>query len=241
MQKRAFVTGAAGGIGEAIARRLAGQGYAVAMADVNPQVAEVAAGIPGAVPVLLDVTDRTGLQREIDAFAAGGLDLMVNNAVMFHYARLTDTPAEVMDLMIDVGLKGALWGTRAATPHLIARGGGCILNLSSMAVFIAIRETPVYSAIKGALDAFTRQQAIELAPFGIRANALAPGTVPTPATNRRIDADGWQLRQGRSPLRRVVTADDIAEAAVFLASDAAASITGITLKVDAGATIAGPG
>ncbi|GGH61740.1 SDR family oxidoreductase [Frigidibacter albus] len=241
MQKRAFVTGAAGGIGEAIARRLAGQKYAVAMADVNPQVAEVAAGIPGAVPVLLDVADRTGLQREIDAFAAEGLDLMVNNAVMFHYSRLIDTPAEVMDLMIDVGLKGALWGTRAATPHLIARGGGCTLNLSSMAVYIAIRETPVYSAIKGALDAFTRQQAIELAPFGIRVNALAPGTVPTPATNRRIDSDGWQLRQGRSPLRRVVTADDIAGAAVFLASDAAASITGITLKVDAGTTIAGPG
>jgi NAD(P)-dependent dehydrogenase (short-subunit alcohol dehydrogenase family) len=110
-----------------------------------------------------------------------------------------------------------------------------------MAVFLAIRETPVYTAIKGALDALTRQQALELAPHGIRVNALAPGTVPTPATNKRIDADGWQLRHNRSPLRRVVSAEDIANAVAFLVSEDAGSITGVTLKVDAGTTIAGPG
>ncbi|MBS7700008.1 MULTISPECIES: SDR family oxidoreductase [unclassified Chelatococcus] len=239
-QKRAFVTGAAGGIGEAIARRLARDGYAVAMADVNPDVAATAASVDSAVPVIVDVSDRVALQREIDSFAQGGLDVLVNNAVLFHYAKLTDTPAEIVDRMVDVGLKGSLWGTQAATPHLVARGGGCILNLSSMAVFIAIRETPIYTAIKGALDAFTRQQAVELGPFGIRVNALAPGTVPTPATNRRIDADGWELRHNRSPLRRVVSAEDIANAAAFLASEAGSGMTGVTLKVDAGATIAGP-
>jgi Short-chain alcohol dehydrogenase of unknown specificity len=239
--RRAFVTGAAGGIGEAIARRLAAEGATVAMADVNPQVVEASAGVARAVPVVVDVSDRKALQGEIDGFAAEGLDILVNNAVMFHYARLVETPEAVVDRMLAIGLKGAFWGTQAATPHLIARGSGAIINLSSMAVSVAIRETPVYTAIKGALDAYTRQQAAELGPYGIRVNALAPGTVPTPATNRRIDAGGWALREGRSPLRRVVSAEDIAAAAAFLASDEAASITGVTLKVDAGVTVAGPG
>jgi NAD(P)-dependent dehydrogenase (short-subunit alcohol dehydrogenase family) len=241
MAKRAFVTGAAGGIGAGIARRLSQDGYIVAMADINADVVSAAQAVAGAVPVQVDVSDGIALGREIDAFARDGLDILVNNAVMFHYQRLQDTPVQVADRMIDVGLKGALWGTQAATPHLIARGGGSIINLSSMAVFLAIRETPVYTAIKGALDALTRQQALELAPHGIRVNALAPGTVPTPATNKRIDADGWQLRHNRSPLRRVVSAEDIANAVAFLVSEDAGSITGVTLKVDAGTTIAGPG
>ena len=239
--RRAFVTGAAGGIGEAIARRLADEGAVVAMADLNPDVVRVSAGIERSIPVVVDVSDRRALQHEIDSFAADGLDILVNNAVVFHYAPLSETQEDVIDRMIDVGLKGALWGSQAAAPHMIARGGGSIINLSSMAVFIAIRETPVYSSIKGALDALTRQQAVELGPHGIRVNALAPGTVPTPATNKRIDAAGWALRGGRSPLRRVVSAQDIAAAAAFLVSDDAASITGVTLKIDAGATIAGPG
>jgi NAD(P)-dependent dehydrogenase (short-subunit alcohol dehydrogenase family) len=241
MAKRAFITGAAGGIGAGIARRLSQDGYIVAMADINEDVVSAAQAVAGAVPVQVDVSDSVELGREIDAFAKDGLDVLVNNAVMFHYQRLQDTPAQVANRMIDVGLKGALWGTQAATPHLIARGGGSIINLSSMAVFLAIRETPVYTAIKGALDALTRQQALELAPHGIRVNALAPGTVPTPATNKRIDADGWQLRHNRSPLRRVVSAEDIANAVAFLVSENAGSITGVTLKVDAGTTIAGPG
>ena len=241
MAKRVFVTGAASGIGAAIAQRLSQDGFIVAMADVNPDVANTASGVPGAVPVVVDVADGDALMREIESFGADRLDVLVNNAVMFNYQRLTDTPAQVTNRMIDIGLKGALWGTMAATPLMTERGSGSIINLSSMAVFIAIRETPVYTAIKGALDALTRQQAIDLARFGIRVNAVAPGTVPTPATNKRIHADGWQLRHNRSPLRRVVSAQDIANAVAFLVSEDAASISGVTLKVDAGATIAGPG
>lgn len=241
MNKRAFVTGAAGGIGAAVAKRLSQDGYVVAMADVDAKVFDTARDVNHAVPIQVDVTDGDALSREIDTFAADGLDLLVNNAVMFHYRPLRETSVEIVNRMIDIGLKGALWGTQAATPHLIARGSGSIINLSSMAVYLAIRETPVYTSIKGALDAFTRQQAIELARFGIRVNAIAPGTVPTPATNKRISDDGWQLRENRSPLRRVVSAEDIANAVAFLVSDDAATITGVTLKVDAATTIAGPG
>jgi NAD(P)-dependent dehydrogenase (short-subunit alcohol dehydrogenase family) len=239
--RRAFVTGAGGGIGAAIARGFAAEGATVALADINgPMVTETAAAIPGSRAVVVDVSDRAALHQAVDDFAVDGLDIMVNNAVVFHYALLTDMQEDVVDRMLDVGAKGTFWGTQAATPHLIARGGGSVINLSSMALFVAIRHTAVYTAIKGAVDAFTRQQAVELGVHGIRVNALAPGTVPTPATNARLDADGWELRRARSPIGRVVIDDDIAAAATFLASDAGASITGVTLKIDGAVTIAGP-
>ncbi len=114
----------------------------------------------------------------------GGLDVLVNNAAYFHYAPLTEMPEDVVDRMIDVGLKGALWSLQAATPHLIARGGGAVINLSSVAVSIAIKHAAVYSAIKGALDTLTRQQSGGTGAHGIRVNALAPGPVITPAPAR---------------------------------------------------------
>lgn len=190
--------------------------------------------------MIVDVADRQALAAAIDEFADGGLDIMVNNAVKFHYALLADTDEHVVQQMMDVGLKGALWGIQAATPHLVASGGGSIINLSSMAIAIAVRHTPVYTAIKGAIDAVTRQQAVELGIHGIRVNALAPGTVPTPATSARLDDAGWELRRARSPIRRIVSDTNIAAAAAFLASDQALSITGVTLKIDGAVTIAGP-
>ena len=142
--------------------------------------------------------------------------------------------------MIDVGLKGALWSSQAAIPHLIARGGGCVINLSSVAVSFAIRNAAVYSSIKGALDTLTRQQAVELGPHGIRVNALAPGPVSTPGANSVIDAAGWEARQARTPLRRLASAEDIAAAAVFLASEEGRNIAGVTLKIDGAITLTGP-
>jgi len=129
---------------------------------------------------------------------------------------------------------------QAATPHLIARGGGCVVNLSSAAVFFAIRNAAVYTSIKGAIDALTRQQAVELGAFGIRVNAIAPGPVSTPGANSVIDAAGWEARRTRTPLKRVATADEIAAAVVYLASEEGRSISGVTLKIDGAITVAGP-
>ncbi|MBE7734263.1 SDR family NAD(P)-dependent oxidoreductase [Devosia faecipullorum] len=240
--KRAFITGAGGGIGAAIARRFAEEGATVALADINaPLVESAAAAIPGAKAYVLDVRNRAAVHAAVDDFASqGGLDAMVNNAVAFHYAQLTDMPEDIIDRMLDVGVKGTYWSTQAATPHLIARGGGSIISLSSVAVSFAIKNAAVYTSIKGAVDAFTRQQAVELGVYGIRVNALAPGAVETPGASSVIDAEGWEKRRNMTPLGRLVTDREVASAAVFLASDEAASIAGVTLKIDAGITIAGP-
>jgi len=147
----------------------------------------------------------------------------------------------VIDRMLDVGIKGTYWALQAATPHLVARGGGtAVINLSSVAVSFAIRNAAVYSSIKGAIDTLTRQQACELGAHGVRVNALAPGPVDTPGASAVIDEAGWEARRNRTPIRRLATAEDVAEAAVFLACDQARSIAGVTLKIDGGITAAGP-
>jgi galactitol 2-dehydrogenase len=229
--KAAFVTGAGAGIGRAIADALAREGATVARVDID-----------GKTPYQCDVSDRAAVFETMKRFVeeAGGLDILVNNAVYFHYAPLVDMPEAAIHRMVDVGIKGVFWATQAATPHLIARRGGAIINLSSVAVSFGIKNAAVYSSIKGAIDTFTRQQAVELAPHGIRVNALAPGPVSTPGANSVIDAAGWEARRARTPLKRLATAEEVASAAVYLASDDARSIAGVTLKIDGAITVVGP-
>jgi NAD(P)-dependent dehydrogenase (short-subunit alcohol dehydrogenase family) len=245
MAGAAFITGAGGGLGLAIARAFAAEGMAVGMLDNNAElVTAAAATVPGGrgVPIVCDVSDRRAVRGAVDGFVAqqGGLDVLVNNAVQFHYAPMAEMPEEIIDRMLDIGLKGVYWSLQAAIPHLIARGGGSVINLSSIAVSFAIGNAAVYTSIKGAIDALTRQQAVELGRHGIRVNALAPGSVVTPGASSVIDARGWEARTARTPLQRLATPEEVAAAAVFLASDAARSITGVTLKIDAGMTVSGP-
>lgn len=241
----AFVTGGGGGIGLAIALHMAEAGATVAIGDVDASLLEKAqAEHPdaGLVAVECDVTDRQAVKRYVDDFAAsqGGLAILVNNAVAFHYDLLENFDEDRAARMIDVGLKGALWTSQAAIPHLRASGSGVILNLSSIAVSMAIPKASVYTSIKGAIDALTRQQAAELGSDGIRVNAIAPGSVPTPGANSVIDEQGWKSRAAKTLLGRLPDAQDVARAAVFLASDDARCITGVTLKIDSGMTVAGP-
>jgi len=244
--RAALVTGAARGIGRAVAGALVHHGATVAIIDTDgdalARTAKEISRVGLGIPFECDVSDRKAVFETMDRFVAraGRLDVVVNNAVAFHYAPLPEMPEDVIDRMVDVGLKGAFWVTQAATPHLITRGGGCVINLSSAAVAFGIRNAAVYTSIKGALDAFTRQQAVELGVHGIRVNAIAPGPVETPGAHSVIDAAGWEARRARTPVRRLATAEDIASAVVYLASDDALSITGITLRIDGGITVVGP-
>ncbi len=245
--KKAVVTGGAGGIGRAIALAFAAEGATVAILDINEEgareTAQLARDAGGAGHFFkVDVSKRAEVIDAVNRFVAqtGALDVLVNNAVYFHYALLVDMPEAVIDRMLDVGIKGTFWATQAATRHLIASGGGTIINLSSVAVSFAIKNAAVYSSIKGALDTFTRQQAVELGRHGIRVNALAPGPVSTPGANSVITAEGWAARKALTPLQRIATVEEVGAAAVFLASDAGRTITGVTLKIDGAITIAGP-
>lgn len=240
--KVALVTGGAGGLGREIARAYAREGAQVGLLDIDESLlAETIREIPDTRALPCDVSDRAAVLRTVDAFVkqTGGLDILVNNAAYFYYAPLVDMPEDAVDRMLDVGLKGALWALQAATPHLVARGGGVVINMSSVVVSVSVKNAAVYSAVKGALDTLTRQQAVELGQHGIRVNALAPGPVVTPGASSVITEEGWAARRRRTPLDRLATAEDIAGAAVFLASSAGASIAGVTLKIDGAMTVQG--
>lgn len=246
--KTAFVTGAGAGIGKAIALAFAREGATVAIADIDGDAARAAADDAAAFASATahayqcDVADRAAVHQAVSSFVedTGRLDVLVNNAVMFHYAPLVEMPENIVRRMLEVGVAGAIWSLQAATPHLIASGGGTVINMSSVAVSFSIRNAAVYTSVKGAIDSLTRQQSVELAPHGIRVNALAPGPVSTPGAKSVIDEHGWTERAARTPLGHLATAEQVAAAAVYLASDDASTITGVTLKIDGGITIAGP-
>lgn len=240
---RAIVTGGANGIGRAIAFDLIARGVQVGALDIDAdglnRMADEA-GPDKLVPLPCDIADRAAVIRAIDLFAGhGGLDVLVNNAVVFHYADLASFPEAEVDRMLDIGLKGTFWATQAATPHLVQRTCASIVNLSSIAVSIAISTASVYTSIKGAMDALTRQQAAELGPKGIRVNAVAPGSVRTPGADAVITERGWAEREAKSLLGRLAAPEDVARAVSFLVSSDARCITGVSLKVDCGMTIRG--
>ncbi len=240
---RAVVTGGANGIGREIAFDLVARGVTVGALDIDGEaLSRMADEAEGGklVPLHCDIADRAATMAAIEGFAKdGGLDILVNNAVAFHYAELEFFPPEKIDRMLDVGLKGTFWASQAAIPFLKKSDNASIVNLSSIAVSIAIGTASVYTSIKGALDALTRQQAAELGPKGIRVNAVAPGSVRTPGASAVITDSGWEERTAKSLLGRLAEPEDVARAVAFLASPDARCITGITLKVDCGMTIKG--
>jgi NAD(P)-dependent dehydrogenase (short-subunit alcohol dehydrogenase family) len=238
------VTGGASGIGRATAELLARQGSRVVLADLDGALAEsVASGIDEAggtaMAVEADVTSPEAVAhlfaRADDVF--GPVGILVNNAGGSYGNDLRTIEPDVWDRNLDVVLKSAYLCTRAALPGMIEAGKGAIVNIASVNGMTGLGEE-AYSAAKAGMINLTQNNAVRYGEFGVRVNCVAPGTVDTPIWNPRkaVNPDVMDVMAAWYPLGRVGTADDIANAVLFLVSDAASWITGVVLPVDGGLT-----
>jgi 2-hydroxycyclohexanecarboxyl-CoA dehydrogenase len=246
--KVALVTGSAQGIGAAIADALAEAGACVAVADLD---AEGAASTAEAIAskrsvamrgVIMDVTSRPSITAAIDDAerALGPLDVLVNNAGIDVITPFVDSVEESWDRIIAVNLKGMLHCCHEVVPRMIQRGSGAIVNIGSDAARVGSSGEAVYSATKGGVVAFTKTLAREVAKHGIRVNCVCPGPTETALLAEIGDASPKLVEAlGRAiPMRRLAQPEDIAPAVVFLAGDGAGYITGQTLSVSGGLTMA---
>lgn len=233
--KTAIVTGAARGIGESIAERLASECAKVLLVDVNPDV-EATARRLDQIWLVNDVTDPDA-GGEIAAAALkafGRIDILVNNAGIGGSKRLLDTDDAMIDRFLQTNLASLLRITRAVVPHL-TRPGGRIINISSIFGLTGYPGTTAYAVAKAGVAQFTRHLAGELGPEGILVNAIAPGVIATPMTVGRQQSALYQrLMVEGTPLERIGLPTDISGPVAFFASDDAAFVTGTVLPVDGG-------
>lgn len=246
-----MVTGGGRGIGEAICRRLAEAGAAVAVVDLEERLAEhtrasIAAAGGSAIAIGCNVADAEADGRAVRTAASrfGSIDILVNNAGIFPFSPVTQTPAELWNRVLSVNLSGSFFLAQAAAQSMIDSGkGGSIVNIASVDAFRPTGNLAHYDASKGGLVMLTRSLALELGPKKIRVNAIAPGSIDTPGAQAAMGAatptganleDVAKLFLARIPLGRMGTPDDIGLATLFLASPAASYVTGATLIVDGG-------
>lgn len=240
--KVALITGAGQGIGAAVARRLSAEGAMVGLSDVAPGPVEALAAELGAraMAITLDVTDAQGWDHVIEQLTAafGGVDILINNAGIYEVAPLDDIDEVAWDRMMAVNAKGPFLGCRAVMAAMRARGGGAIVNVSSMAG-ITGSKLAHYAASKGAVRLMTKSVALLGAADVIRCNSVHPGMVETDMGKSAVVGRGARAaRLARLPLGRFADPDEIANVIVFLASDQASFMTGAEVAVDGGAAIA---
>ncbi|TFV56960.1 SDR family oxidoreductase [Mycobacterium sp. PS03-16] len=249
--KVAIVTGGASGIGRGIVERFVAEGAKVVIADVQTELGEALAAESGAA-ALFRHTD-VGQQADVTALVAdtveqfGGLDVMVNNAGISSPLRraMFDEDFEEFDRVMRVNVLGVMAGTRDAARHMADHGGGSVINLSSIGGIQAGGGVPVYRASKAAILHFTKCAAIELAHYDVRVNCIAPGNIPTPilqssatgADRERLERFEAKIREqmrNDRPLKREGTPADVAEMALYLATERSRYVTGTVLTVDGG-------
>jgi 3-oxoacyl-[acyl-carrier protein] reductase len=245
----AIITGAGSGIGRATATLFADEGARVAVVDQSVALAEetvasIRAAGGAAIAVAADVTRATDVAamvaRTIDEWAR--VDILHNNAgIAMNPTMIEDIEDAFFDRMLAVNVRSVYLGAKSVVPFMKRQGGGVILNTGSAS---GIRPRPgasAYSASKGAVIALSKSLAIELAPFGIRVVSINPYATDTPMLRAQIaeqgSAEAEQARLAAIPLGRLLTADDVAQAALFLASDAAAMVTGTAFEIDGGRLI----
>ena len=239
--KTAFITAAGQGIGKGAALAFAREGARVWASDVNPATLREIEGQQGIRTRVLDVTDEAAVGRV--AQEVGDIDVLFNCAGYVHHGTILDCTPRDWDFSFNLNVKSMYYVTRAFLPGMLKKGGGSIINMSSIAS--SVRGLPnrfVYGATKAAVVGFTKALAADFVKQGIRCNCIGPGTVDTPSLGERIKAfaDPVQARKdfvARQPMGRLGTVDDITGILVFLASDESLFATGNMYSIDGGMTI----
>jgi 3-oxoacyl-[acyl-carrier protein] reductase len=243
--KTAIVTGAASGFGAGIARKFIAEGARVMIADINAAAADAMAAELGsaALPQAVDVSDAASVQAMADAAlgAFGHLDILVNNAGVTHMPTpLEDVSEADFDRVLAVNVKSVYLTARALVPHMKSRSSGAILNVASTAGVSPRPNLNWYNASKGWMITATKTMAVELAPSGIRVNAINPVAGETPLLKSFMGEDTPEVRAkflSTIPIGRFSTPEDMGNAACFLCSDEAGMVTGVAMEVDGGRCI----
>ncbi len=243
-----LVTGGASGIGRSICLALAREGARVAVADINlPGAERVAEEVRHnnreARALHLDVTDREHVARAVQDVvdAWGRVDVLINAAGWDRIVPFLESTEELWDRIIGINFRGVLNTCHVVLPFMVRQGSGVVVNIASDAGRVGSSGEAVYSAAKGAVIAFTKALAREMARHNIRVNVVAPGLTDTPLLKQILEAGNEKLIEAivrSTPLRRVARPEEVAEAVLFLASDRASFITGQTLSVSGGLTMA---
>ena len=237
--RRALVTGAARGIGFAIAERFTAEGAQVTLVDLLEDAGRAAAArLPNASFAAADVSRSDDVRRVVADMLAQDprIDILVNNAGILHGCEFLDLAEEDFDRVLRVNVKSMFLLGQAVAKSMVAGGvKGSIVNMSSVNAVLAIPTQVTYTVSKGAVNQLTKVMALALAPHGIRVNAIGPGTIATEMTRRvQTDADVHRRIMSRTPLGRLGQPSEIAAVAAFLASDDASYLTGQTLYPDGG-------
>jgi 3-oxoacyl-[acyl-carrier protein] reductase len=243
--KIAIITGAGRGIGRDIALAYAREGAHVVINDVDPETAKAtanAAAVLGSksLAVIADVAKSADIARLVRTVVkeCGRVDILVNNAMKIVPGKLEQLPEESWDTTMNIGLKGAFLTSQACARHMIAQKSGVIVNIASIAGLFPYNWAGAYSVVKAGLIMLTKLQAMEWAPYGIRANAITPGYIRTPGTEAMYaDPEIYEGRRKGVPMGRVGSGEDIAGPAVFLASEESRYTTGSVVGADGGQAV----